>query len=73
MPKAKLTFPKSDAKKLAVAAHFSNVTLGESIVVGDKIIVEATYRDAQSLIVMADLKNQVNGNELDSVAKNTKK
>lgn len=69
MPKAKLTFAKADAKKLTVAAHYSNVTLGESVVIGNDLIIETSYRDAQSLIKMADLKNVVTGNELDGIAK----
>lgn len=68
MPKAKLTFPKSDAKKLSVAAHFANVTLGETITLGNEMIVETSYRDAQSLVRMVELKGQVTGDELKPVA-----
>lgn len=66
MPKAKLTFQKSDIKKLQVAASFSNVTLGESIAVGNEVIIETSYRDPQSLIRMMDLKHAVTGSELDA-------
>lgn len=64
MPKAKLTFPKADKKKLIVAAHYSNVNLGEAVVIGNDLIVETTYRDAQSLVRMCDLKNAVTGEEV---------
>lgn len=67
MPKAKLTFQKSDIKKLQVAASFSNVSLGESIAVGNEVIIETSYRDPQSLIRMMDLKHAVTGTELDAV------
>lgn len=73
MPKAKLTFPKSDKNKLIVAAHFSNVTLGEAITIGNDLIVETSYRDAQSLVKMIDLKNQVTGDELKAAAEPAKK
>lgn len=65
MPKAKLTFKKGDIKKVAVAASFSNVTLGNAMNIGENVIIEASYRDAQSLISMMELKAQVTGNELD--------
>lgn len=68
MPKAKLTFNKADRKKLIVGAHFANVQLGESIVVGNDLIVETNYRDAQSLVKMIELKNAVTGDELDAKA-----
>jgi hypothetical protein len=67
MPKAKLTFAKSDRKKLIVAANFSNVTLGDTVTVGNDLYVETSYRDAQSLVKMIELKNQVTGDELDSI------
>jgi hypothetical protein len=72
MPKAKLTFAADDAKKLAVAASFSNVTLGETVKIGKNIIVETSYRDPQSLINMMDLKAQVTGTELDKAAEPAK-
>lgn len=71
MPKAKLTFAKADRKKLIVGAHFANVQLGESIVVGNDLIVETNYRDAQSLVKMVELKNAVTGEELDAAKKET--
>ena len=73
MAKAKLNFNKADRKKLMVAAHFANVTLGESIVVGNELIVETNYRDAQSLVKMVELKNVVTGDELDAKAAPVKK
>ena len=73
MPKAKLTFPAEDAKKLVVAANFSNVVLGEAQKIGKQLIVETSYRDAQSLINMSRLMNEVTGTELDGQAKPTAK
>lgn len=66
MPKAKLTFNKGDKKKLIVAANFSNVQLGDAIIVGNQLIVETSYRDAQSLINMMEMKAAVTGDELDA-------
>ena len=68
MPKAKLTFPAEEAKKLLVAANFTNVTLGEAQRIGKNLIVETSYRDAQSLINMSRLMSEVSGNELDAKA-----
>ena len=68
MPKAKLTFSKSDKKKLIVAANFSNVQLGDAITIGNDLIVEVSYRDAQSLVKMMELKAAVTGDELDKAA-----
>ena len=71
MPKAKLTFAAADAKKLIVAASFSNVTLGESVKIGNQLIIETSYRDPQSLITMMELKSQVTGDELKPAADET--
>lgn len=68
MPKAKLTFNKADKKKLIVAANFSNVQLGETVVIGNDLIVETSYRDAQSLVKLMELKAAVTGDELDAKA-----
>lgn len=72
MPKAKLTFQKSDRKKVIVAANYSSVQLGEAVTIGNDLIVEANYRDAQSLIKMMELKAAVTGDELDKVAEPAK-
>lgn len=67
MPKAKLKFPKGDAKKLTVAAEFSNVKLGKAIEVGETLIVECTTGDVQSFLDMDRLRQSVKGTELDKV------
>jgi hypothetical protein len=69
MPKAKLKFPAStDAKKLTVAAAFSNVKLGNAINAGANLIVECAASDVNNFLEMDRLIQHVKGTELDKPA-----
>lgn len=59
------------ANKFKVAAHYTGVSFGKAVKVGDEVIVETTYRDAQSLVKMAIVAHKVEGNELDEATKET--
>lgn len=63
MAKAKLKFKAADASKLKVAAHFTGVELGKGIKLGENLIVETKWKDAQQLVEMVSLIPQVSGNE----------
>lgn len=63
MAKAKLKFKAADANKLKVAAHFTGVELGKGIKLGENLIVETKWKDAQQLVEMVSLIPQVSGNE----------
>lgn len=63
MAKAKLKFKAADANKLKVASHFTGVELGKGIKLGENLIIETKWKDAQQLVEMVSLIPQVSGNE----------
>lgn len=63
MAKAKLNLQGAEQKKVAVAAHYSDIKLDKAVVVGDSMRVGITYRTAQQLVDFGNLLNKVSGNE----------
>lgn len=67
MPKGKLILPASvDAKKVEVAAYFSNVKTGESLLVNDELHLEVSYPVIDNLVKFGGHLKTVKGNELDA-------
>lgn len=64
MPKAKLKFQKADAKKVKVAAKFSDVQLGEAATIGNIIVTEVNYRTGSQLVEFGRAIETVTGDEI---------
>jgi len=61
--KTKIKLPEADAKKLVVAAHYSEVKIGSRALVGKNIIAELNARDVNKFIELGRYLAEVTGNE----------
>lgn len=71
MPKAKLTVPLKDLKKLKVASEFSRVSLLEQGAkkVGDNVYITASTPDPANFFELGKMFTTVDGSEMDAEIK----